>query len=99
MRDAMVTFRMLCSMIQERTLREQFELWGIRSVNTFQVEARVEESGGRGALEHYQKATLVSLIHGCVEQAAEETHQEWLQGEQKFGTIITRKIKILRSIE
>lgn len=95
MNRALFTFRDLCSMIKEPYIREQFERWLIKNVNTFQVEARISREMPHDVLGYEQKRTLAVLIHGIVEKAQVYERSEWLQGDHKFGTIITRRIDIL----
>lgn len=95
--DALYKFRNLCSLIPEPTLRHLFEQWLVANVSTFQVEARISRESERfdKAMEYEQERTLQKLIHGLVESSQRYEKKEWLQGDKKIGSIITRRIDIL----
>lgn len=95
MNHSLYKFRSICSQIPDKFIRELLERWLIENVNTYQVEARIDRGSPSGVLEFEQKRTLHSLIEGLVKTAQEHETREWLQGDLKFGTIITRRIDIL----
>ncbi len=95
--DALFKFRSICSMIPDQHIRYSLEAWLVENISTFQVEARIDRADEKysQAMEHHQKNTMERLIGGLVEQAQTYKTREWLQGDHRFGTIITRRIDII----
>lgn len=99
MSDAMFKFRNICSMIRDPYIREQLEVWANKHIVTCMSEYRVDREAPTTHLEYSAKVNLKNLIEEVASNGGtQHERREWLQGDQKFGTIIRDEIRIVRDI-
>jgi len=96
--DAMYKFRNICSLIREPYIREQLEVWANKHIVACVSEYRVDKDTPKNYVEHSAKVNLKNLIEEVASNGGtKHERREWLQGDQKFGTIIRDEIRIVRN--
>lgn len=81
-------------MVKDPGVRELLELWAVKNIISFSIEARASGEHS-AALAYQQRASLMKLLEDIIDQAGTYEEKEWHQGDQKLGTILTRRLWVI----